>query len=86
MHLSDLAITGFRGIESLSISRLGHVTLLAGRNGVGKTTVLDAVRLYAARGRPWALAELLRKREEFGASDEEGASPAMGLLPRLAKG
>ena len=72
MHLSDLAITGFRGIERLSISRLGHVTLLAGGNGVGKTTVLDAVRLYAARGRPWALAKLLRKREEFGASDEEG--------------
>ena len=73
MHLSDLAIEGFRGIERLSIPRLGHVTLLAGRNGVGKTTVLDAVRLYAARGRPAILTELLNGREEFNtASDEKG--------------
>ena len=73
MHLSDLAIEGFRGIERLSIPRLGHVTLLAGRNGVGKTTVLDAVRLYAARGRPAILTELLNGREEFNtASDEAG--------------
>ena len=50
LHLPDLYIEGFRGIDKLSIPRLGRVTLLAGRNSVGKTTVLDAVRVYAARG------------------------------------
>ncbi len=73
MHLPDLSIKGFRGIERLSIPRLGHVTLLAGRNGVGKTTVLDAVRVYAARGRPAVLMGLLNNREEFDAAfDEDG--------------
>ena len=48
LHLPDLSIAGFRGIEALTIERLGRVTLLAGKNSVGKTTVLDAVRVYAA--------------------------------------
>ena len=71
LHLPDLSITGFRGIEHLSIARLGRVTLLTGRNGVGKTTVLDAVRVYAARGRPIVLHELLEQREEFVAVLDE---------------
>ena len=54
--LPDLHIENFRGIKKLTIPRLGRVTLLAGRNGVGKTTVLDAIRVYAARGRRQVLA------------------------------
>ena len=46
LHLDSLYISGFRGIPKLEIPRLGRVTLLAGKNGVGKTTVLDAVRMY----------------------------------------
>ena len=65
LHLPDLSITGFRGIKELSIERLGRVTLLAGKNSVGKTTVLDAVRVYAAGGRPSVLSELLESRQEY---------------------
>ena len=65
LHLPSLEIAGFRGINQLAISRLGRVTLLAGKNGVGKTTVLDAVRIYAARGRSRVLMDLLRDREEL---------------------
>ena len=50
LHLPSLVIKNFRGIDELTIPRLGRVTLLAGKNGVGKTTVLDAVRIWAARG------------------------------------
>ena len=71
LHLPDLSITGFRGIDHLSIERLGRVTLLTGRNGVGKTTVLDAVRVHAARGRSMVLHELLERREEFVAALDE---------------
>ncbi len=52
LHLPSLVIKNFRGIDELTIPRLGRVTLLAGKNGVGKTTVLDAVRVWADRG--WA--------------------------------
>ena len=57
--LPDLSIENFRGIRKLSISRLGRVTLFAGRNGVGLTTVLDAIRVYAARGRHQAIGPCL---------------------------
>ena len=73
LHLPDLTIKGFRGIDELSIPRLGRVTLLAGKNGVGKTTVLDAVRVYATRGRYRDLSRLLRDREEMSVViDEDG--------------
>ena len=74
LHLRSLSIRGFLGIKELCIRRLGRVTLLAGRNGIGKTTVLDAVRVYAARGAFPALYQLLRRREEVSTlTDREGA-------------
>ena len=62
--LPELFIENLRGIKRLSIPRLGRVTLLAGCNGVGKTTVLDAVRIFSARGRFNFLGVLLDNREE----------------------
>ena len=78
LHLPSLSIEGFRGLKQLSIPRLGRVTLLAGRNGVGKTTVLDAVRMYASRGRQTALNEMLVGREEITVwKDPEGTDVPM---------
>ena len=70
LHLRDLSITGFRGIKDLAIGRLGRVTLIAGRNGVGKTTVLEAVRVFATRGRYSLLSTLLQGRDELIAPDD----------------
>lgn len=75
LHLPSLKITGLRGFDRLTIPRLGRVTLLAGRNGVGKTTVLDAVRVLAARGRPSVLADLLEEREEFATDLNKSGEP-----------
>ena len=64
LPLPSLSISGFRGFENLSIPQLGRVTLLTGLNGVGKTTVLEAIRIYAATtyATPWPLADLLAER------------------------
>lgn len=64
LQLPDLYIENFRGIRKLLIPRLGRITLFAGRNGVGKTTVLDAVRVYASRGRQQVLLQILGSRDE----------------------
>ena len=65
LHLPNLTIRRFRGIQDVSITGLGRVTLIAGKNGVGKTTVLDAVRTYAARGQVAILSSILNSREEL---------------------
>ena len=62
LHLPSLVIKNFRGIDELTIPRLGRVTLLAGKNGVGKTTVLDAVQIYASRGNDSVIRQVLQKR------------------------
>ena len=64
LPLPDFAIRRFMGFDDLAIPRLGRVTLLAGANGVGKTTILDAIRIYASRGHPSDLGEILARREE----------------------
>lgn len=65
LPLPNLTIQGFRGIDELSIAQLGRVNLIAGKNGIGKTTLLEAVKVYAERGRPGVLRELLGDREEL---------------------
>ena len=53
------------------------MTLLTGRNGAGKTTVLEAVRVYAARARPNVLHDVLEQREEFAAALDEDQDPVV---------
>ena len=80
LHLPSLAIENFRGIRSLRLPQLGRVTLLAGKNGVGKTTVLEAVRLFAWRGDFEKLFDLLDDREEYTPRQEEGETDAFSSL------
>ncbi len=78
LYLPSLSITGFRGIDALTIERLGRVTLLAGKNSVGKTTVLDAVRFYAARGHSAVLTEILESNEEVAVRVDESGQETVG--------
>ena len=87
LPLPKLSVKGLRGIADLSIPRLGRVTLIAGKNGVGKTTVLEAVRIYAAGGNPVVLRSILLEREEFSAGvDDEGVEISAPDLESLFYG
>lgn len=75
LHLPSLSIRGFRGIGHLDIERLGRVTLLAGRNGIGKTTVLDAVRLYSNQGDATSFRSVLASHQELETSYDVDGDP-----------
>ncbi len=81
LHLPSLSIKGFRGIDALTIDRLGRVTLIAGKNSVGKTTILDAIQVYAARGHYNILSQLLTSRQEVSIATVESVHDRRRFVP-----
>ena len=59
-----LALRGFRGFESYTLTDLAPVNLIVGKNNCGKTSVLEAVQLLASDGHTAALSEIVRRRRE----------------------
>jgi len=70
-RLDSLRIEWFRQIKELSISEVGHVNLIVGGNNSGKSTVLEALRFFAARATPSILEELVGLRGELQVSHRE---------------
>ncbi len=64
MRLESFEIDGFRAFDHISFSRLADVNLLVGKNSIGKTTALEAIRLYLTSDY-YRIAELLASRDEF---------------------
>lgn len=65
MPLESLSIRQFRVFENLTIERLGRVNLVVGSNNVGKSCLLEALWLYARRGDPAVVWEILEGRDEI---------------------
>jgi len=62
--LKNFSVQNFRTFQQLDIERLGRVNLIVGRNCTGKTTLLEAIWLYACRLRPDAIHQVLFDRDE----------------------
>ncbi len=62
--LPSLEIHNFRGFQHLQIERLGRVNLIVGKNNIGKSSLLEALQLYAHRGAFSSIIEMLEVREE----------------------
>lgn len=65
LHLPSLTIEGFRGFRKMQLPEFGQVTLLAGKNSAGKTTILEAARLLASAGDPGVMVDILDDREDI---------------------
>ena len=48
MRITDISLTDFRNYGSFSLDGLGSLTVFTGRNGVGKTNLLEAVQLVTS--------------------------------------
>lgn len=79
LHLPSLSVKGLFGIPELTIPQLGRVTLISGKNGVGKTTFLDSVRIYAARGDYSVLTSVLESRDEIASFTDGDEIPTLNL-------
>ena len=64
--LTSLGIRNYRNLKSLDIERLARVNLIAGKNNTGKTSLLEAVSLYAAEGDIQWIKQILVERGEVG--------------------
>lgn len=62
--LDSLEIKNFRTFDYLQISQLGRVNLFVGKNNVGKSSLLEALWLYARRGAPSIIWRILEARNE----------------------
>lgn len=63
LPVADLTIHRFRGLRDLELRGLGQVSILVGENNSGKTSVLEALKLYTAPDSPWTWIEAAGQRE-----------------------
>jgi len=75
MALDSLRIRNFRVLEDFLVPSLGRVNLIVGRNNSGKSTVLEAIRILAARGNPRIMLNILTGHNETAFVEAE-QSPA----------
>ncbi|ABX06308.1 ATP-binding protein [Herpetosiphon sp.] len=64
LQLNSLIIQNFRGFENFQINQLGRVNLIVGKNNIGKTSLLEAIWLYANRGSSVTIYDILKDRDE----------------------
>ena len=70
--LKSFSLANFRAFSELTVPRLGAVNLIVGKNGVGKTTLLEGVRLYASAFPADTAQMILQDRDEVvGTPDEQ---------------
>lgn len=62
--LNSLEIRNFRAFRHLKIKKVGRVNLIVGKNNVGKSSLLEALWLYARRGSPATIRDILEARDE----------------------
>ena len=62
--LNSLDIKNYRNLKELSLNSLGRVNLITGKNNTGKSTLLEAVSIYATKGDLNLINQLLEERGE----------------------
>lgn len=75
LTLTNLKIQNFRLLKDVEIQQLGRVNLIVGKNNAGKSSVLEALRIYESLGSPLLLETLLKEHDEM-----EEATTGEGIL------
>jgi AAA15 family ATPase/GTPase len=62
--LNSLKVQNFRLLESFQVKKLGKVNLIVGKNNSGKSSVLEALRIYAGNANGELLAKIAQGHDE----------------------
>jgi len=62
--LKDFIVRNYRCFDELTLEKLGRVNLITGKNIVGKTALLEALRIYGSGASIDALWEIIASRNE----------------------
>ena len=74
--LDSLIIKNFRSLADFEVTKLGRVNLIVGKNNSGKSSVLEALRIYAGNAqRPLLEAISLEHDEKIRTRDSEPVEP-----------
>jgi AAA15 family ATPase/GTPase len=83
--LKSLEVKRFRAFKHLRIEKLSRVNLIVGKNNVGKTSLLEAVWLFAQQGSPKAIWQMLDARSETGMAASQNGSRSEGQLLAISQ-
>ena len=74
--LDSLTIKNFRALADFSVARLGRVNLIVGKNNSGKSSVLEALRIYAGNGQRELLDSISAEHDErYRVRESESPEP-----------
>jgi predicted ATPase len=62
--LNSLYVKNFRALEDFQVSKLGQVNLIVGNNNSGKSSVLEALRIYAGSANRNLLVQIAGEHDE----------------------
>ena len=79
--LDSLLIKNFRSLENFEVSKLGRVNLIVGKNNSGKSSVLEALRIYAGNAHRLLLESIARGHDERYRTLDGEQLDADSLLP-----
>ena len=63
--LESLHIENFRGFQEFELENLGRINLLVGENNSGKTSILEAIKIFSSHGNLNVIAEFMKYRGEY---------------------
>lgn len=90
MKINKISIKNFRCFQDIDVSLMDHVTLFVGKNGAGKSTILDAVAVAVSTflcGIEGGVSRSIQKEDSrYNFYDLEGIVDAQHQFPVVIKG
>lgn len=77
--ISSLLVKNYRCLQYLKVDRFSQVNLITGENNTGKSTLLEAITLYASQGDVEWIFKLLAERGEYYKTEAGADFTALNL-------